>query len=295
MPRALLAACTFVFAASRPGVGPRHAGRADRDRGPPRAARFRSRVRAFTGSHDASTGFDASGHDRSIPRGGRQPGDLAAAFVRYPGLVSGPGTWVAVGVFSSLIALYVVAAARLGAPMLDHHLLRTAAVAGAVIAASWLAIGLEASEQRSKALSTVLLGLGPLVGLAIGWHATAGSGSTRVGMRCVGITALVAGFALFLLWAGEAVVTAGRPYDPALLRDFSTSGTPDLATYAVNDSLGTGMMLLLLVPLVSVVTGLVGAAVAARLTVIGRSWLLPAICRAVPPMTGPELPDAREG
>ena len=69
---------------------------------------------------------------------------------------------------------------------------------------------------------------------------------------------------MFLLWAGEAVVAAGRPYDAGLLRDFATSGAPDLATYAVNESLGTGIMLLVLVPLVSVATGFVGAAAARR-------------------------------
>jgi uncharacterized membrane protein len=196
---------------------------------------------------------------------------VAVAFVRYPGLVSGPGTWVAAGAFGSVVVLYVVAATRLGTPMLDRHLVRTAAVAGGVIASSWLAIGLDAAEDGSKALSALLLGLGPVVALALGWHATTRSGATRVGIRCVGITALVAGFAVFLLWAGETVVAAGRPYDPALLHDFSTSGTSDLATYAVNDGLGTGMMLLLLVPLVSVLAGLVGAAAAMRPTVSERS------------------------
>ena len=69
---------------------------------------------------------------------------------------------------------------------------------------------------------------------------------------------------LFLLWAGETVVFAGRPYDAGLLSDFRASGARDLATYAVSDSLGSGMMLLLLVPLVSLVSGAAGAAVGSR-------------------------------
>lgn len=193
---------------------------------------------------------------------------VAVALLRYPALVSGAGIWVAVGVFCALVVLYVVTAARLAAPMLERHLLEAALGGGATIAASWLAIGLNTSEGGPEAVGLALVSLGPVVGVAVGWHATARSGSTRVGLRCAGITALVAGFATFLLWTGEAVVAAGRPYDAGLLRDFGTSGASDLATYAVNESLGTGMMLLLLVPLVSVVTGFVGTA--ARRTTFGE-------------------------
>lgn len=49
------------------------------------------------------------------------------------------------------------------------------------------------------------------------------------------------------------------------MRDFRSSGVRDLATYAVGDSLGTAMVLLL-VPLVSLTAGLVGCAAAAGLT-----------------------------
>ena len=80
----------------------------------------------------------------------------------------------------------------------------------------------------------------------------------------MGLAALEAGFGLFLLWAGITVLFAGRPYDPGMVRDFRASAATDLATYAVNDSLGSGMMLLLLVPLVSLAAGATGAVIAAR-------------------------------
>jgi hypothetical protein len=83
-------------------------------------------------------------------------------------------------------------------------------------------------------------------------------------MQCVGLASLLAGFLLFLLWTGQTVASAGRPYDAGLRADFRSSGARDLATYAVNDSLGSGMMLLLLVPLVSLTAGLAGAVVATR-------------------------------
>ncbi len=77
------------------------------------------------------------------------------------------------------------------------------------------------------------------------------------------LAALLAGLLLFLGWVGAAVLTGGQPYDPGLVRDFHASGAPDLATYAVDDDLGTGMMLLLLVPLLTWTLGSVGASVTA--------------------------------
>lgn len=263
LPRALLAFCVRVFGASRPDWG--RAMLAEVTRIDDRRARRRfalgcARSLVFAppspGTRIVTIG--------ALVAGAASVATVGAALLRYPGLASGAGTWVAVCGFCCVVVLYVVAAARLGVPVLERDLLTTAIGAGTAIAVTWLAVGLNASENGPKGLGSLLLGFGPLVGVALGWHATARSGSARVGLRCVGIAALVAGFAVFLLWAGEAVVAAGRPYDAGLLRDFATSGAPDLATYAVNESLGTGIMLLVLVPLVSVATGFVGAAAARR-------------------------------
>jgi hypothetical protein len=262
LPRAVLVACVHVFGAGRPEWGRAMlAELAEIDEG-------RARRRFALGCARALVlAMPPPGSARVVSIGAFAAGAASLALVviallRYPGVVSGAGTWVAVGAFGILVVLYVVTAARLGAPRMERRLLTTVLGAGATIAASWLAIGLNSSEGGPKALTLALLGLGPVVGVAIGRHATARSGSTRTGVRCVGITALVAGFAVFLMWAGEAVVTAGRPYDAGLVRDFASSGGADLATYAVNESLGTAMMLLLLVPLVSAATGLVGTKLA---------------------------------
>lgn len=264
LPRALLGACVFVFGAGRPDWG--RAMLAELTQIDDRRARLRF---ALGCARSLVLAVPSPGGTRIVTIGALVAGAVSlvtvgAALLRYPGLDSGAGTWVAVGGFTCVVVLYVVAAARLAVPVLERHLLTTAIGAGATIAVTWLAVGLNASEGGPKQLGSLFLGLGPLVGVALGWHATARSGSARVGLRCVGIAALVAGFAVFLLWAGEAVVAAGRPYDAGLLRDFATSGAPDLATYAVNESLGTGIMLLVLVPLVSVATGFVGAAAARR-------------------------------
>jgi len=187
---------------------------------------------------------------------------VAVAFVRYPAVVSGAGTWLAVGIFAAVLTTYVVVAVNAGPRLVETRLTVASAVAGALIAASWLGIGVNTTVGGSAAVMVALLVLGLLVGLALGWLATTRSGSSDVGLACVALTALTAGFALFLVWAGWAVATGGRPYDAGLLRDFTSSGVADLATYAVNDSLGTAMILLLLVPLLSATTGLAGAAAA---------------------------------
>lgn len=187
---------------------------------------------------------------------------VVVALVRYPGLVSGAGTWVAIGLFSTVVVGYVTIgvglAARLGPGGPTGQMLAS----GAVIAGLWM-VGLLGSGTP-PGISTALLALAPCVPLILGWRATRRSTSTTIALRCVGLAALVGGLGLFLVWGGETVVLAGRPYGPGTVRDFATSGAPDLATYAVGDSLGSGMMLLLLVPLVSLVAGATGAMAAAH-------------------------------
>jgi len=188
---------------------------------------------------------------------------VAAALVRYPGLVTGVGTWLAVGFFVTVVVGYVVAAAGLSTRLEESRLLVGAVLAGAGIACSWWAVGLAASVGAPTLASMAMLALGPAVAGVAGAWATARS-SWVVGTECVGLASLLAGFALFLLWGGQTVAFAGRPYDAALVRDFRASGAHDLATYAVSDSLGSGMMLLLLVPLVSLAAGAAGCVVAQR-------------------------------
>jgi hypothetical protein len=191
---------------------------------------------------------------------------VLVAALRLPGVVTGPGTWVAFGCFGCVVALYVLCAACLAAWLREARLTTPAVVAASGIAASWMAIGFSASVALPTGVPIAVLGLDLAMALAFGWLATERAGSLRTGLLCVGFVAVIAGIAVFLLWAGESVAFAGRPYDAGLLRDFRSSGVRDLATYAVGDSLGTAMVLLLLVPLVSLTAGLVGCAAAAGLT-----------------------------
>ncbi|GAA1976311.1 hypothetical protein GCM10009798_41870 [Nocardioides panacihumi] len=187
---------------------------------------------------------------------------VVVALVRYPGIVSGAGTWVAVGLFSIVVVGYVTIGAGLAARLGRGGPTGQMLASGAVIAGVWM-VALVASGTPAG-ISIPLLALAPCVALILGWRATRRSTSTTIGLRCVGLAALAGGLGLFLVWGGETVILAGRPYDPGMVRDFATSGAPDLATYAVGDSLGSGMMLLLLVPLVSLVAGATGAMAAAH-------------------------------
>jgi hypothetical protein len=186
---------------------------------------------------------------------------VVAALIRYPGLVTGVGTWLAVGFFCVIILGYIVAAAGLSVRLATTMSTTAVCVSAAAIAGAWMLVGLCASSEPPPAVPMLLLALAPAVALGLGRRATRRA-TRMVGVQCVGLTALVAGLSLFLLWAGQTVIFAGRPYDAGMLRDFRTSAAPDLATYAISDSLGSGMMLLLLVPLISLAAGAFGAVTA---------------------------------
>ena len=70
---------------------------------------------------------------------------------------------------------------------------------------------------------------------------------------------LVAGLTVFIVWATVTYANAGGPYDTGLVKDFHSSGAHDLPTYAVSDDLGSGLVLLLLIPTVAVALGTLGA------------------------------------
>ena len=70
---------------------------------------------------------------------------------------------------------------------------------------------------------------------------------------------LVGGLTVFIVWVSVTYADAGGPYDAGLVRDFHKSGSPDLATYAVSDNLGSGLVLLLMIPAVALALGSLSA------------------------------------
>jgi hypothetical protein len=191
-------------------------------------------------------------------------GLVAYGLVHYPGLRTGPGVWVATAAFLAAIVAYlltaVVVVGRLTEPC--RRVLPLALIGGPAVAVLWWLVGVAAtSSWVSGVLPVVLI---PLASLVLGGAAAWRGRSAAAGRQVALLAALLAGLLLFLGWVGAAVLTGGQPYDPGLVRDFHASGAPDLATYAVDDDLGAGMMLMLLVPLLTWTLGSAGASLARR-------------------------------
>ena len=188
---------------------------------------------------------------------------VAYGLLRYPAIIAGRGTWAALVAFAAVVAglaLLAVVLVRQGAPG------GLALLGGLGTAGVWLLFGYAAVTYAPTrpALSWLLLAL-PLAPLAVGTAATRRGRTGAAGRRAALLSAVVAGLVLFLALAGVALLTAGGPYDAGQLRDFPGSGFPDMATYAVSDNLGSAMMLLLFVPIVTATIGCAGAGLAARL------------------------------
>ena len=187
-------------------------------------------------------------------------GLVGYGFARYPGMVTGRGTWLALAAFAAVLVGFV---AVTGATTRRSPVGVTGLISGCVLAGVSIAIGAAATSGRSKA-SIFLLLIIPVASVAVGAVATRGGRGRAVGRRAALVAAVVAALAVFLVLAGDTLITGGRPYDAGQLRDFATSGYPDMATYAVNDNLGTAMVQLLLMSVVAAVFGAAGATLATR-------------------------------
>jgi hypothetical protein len=194
-------------------------------------------------------------------------GLVGYGLVRYPGVITGARSWVAVAAFLAVLVGYTMTAniivRRMDQPALDA--VRVALTGATVIAVLWIVLGLTASFGGSDYLVTLSLLALPLASLTVGALGTWRGRTASTGRRAAVLLALGTGMLVFLVWVGDTLLTGGRPYDAGMIRDFHSSGAQDLATYAVNDNMGSAMMLLLLVPMLAASFGLTGAAITARL------------------------------
>jgi hypothetical protein len=187
------------------------------------------------------------------------------AFVRYPGLRTGPRTWLALLVFLGVLVGYL-AIGRLVMTVTprDGTSSRLALLTAAVTAGWWLLVVAAAILPPVMHGALVALTGIVLTPVVAGMLAARRTHSQTAARGSVLLTGLMSGLMVFLVWVGQTLVTGGRPYDVGQVRDFHTSSAPDLATYAVNDNLGSAMVMLVLVPLVVTCLGVLG-------TVAGRS------------------------
>ncbi len=189
-------------------------------------------------------------------------GLVAYGLEQYPEIIAHAGTRPALAVFLTVLAGYTAIAAIL---VRRGPVTRSGLVYGLGLAAVWIIAGIPVVTQAAQSAYSFLLLAIPIASLAVGAAAARRSRTAAVRQPVVVFSALVAGLVLFIVYAGDTLLTAGGPYDAGQIRDFPGSGLPDLATYAVSDNLGTAMMLLLVVPVVTAAIGCAGAGIAARL------------------------------
>jgi len=189
-------------------------------------------------------------------------GLVAYGLAHYPQILSRAGTWPVLAVFLGVLGGYTAIATML---VRRGPVARSGLAGGLGLAAVWIVAGIPVVTHAPQPAYSFLLLAIPITSLAVGAAAARRNRTAAVRQPVVLFSALVAGLVLFLAYAGDTLLTAGGPYDAGQIRDFPGSGLPDLATYAVSDNLGSAMMLLLLVPIVTATIGCAGAGLAARL------------------------------
>lgn len=178
--------------------------------------------------------------------------------VHYPGLRSEPNAWGAMVVFLATLLTYVglvVVLAR-GVSHQSTAARRFGLGGGLATGAGWL-LGIDPpAHLKGWVFLPLLVALiCPALVAAIVGHR---SRDSQTGSLTALWSGLVAGLTVFIVWTTVTYANAGRPYDAGLVSDFHKSGTHDLATYAISDNLGSGLVLLLVIPTVALALGTLG-------------------------------------
>ena len=175
--------------------------------------------------------------------------------VRYPGLRSEPNVWGAMIVFLVTLMAYGALAVTLSRGTSE----RSAAARRYGLAGGSPSEPAGCSASRRRPLSRAGCSSRsssrssgpPSLPLIAGRRAR----DARTGTLAALWSGLVGGLTVFVVWVAVTYADAGRPYDAGLVGDFHKSGAHDLATYAVGDDLGSGLVLLLMIPTVALALG----------------------------------------
>ncbi|MCW2505390.1 MAG: hypothetical protein JWO79_3674 [Actinomycetia bacterium] len=189
-------------------------------------------------------------------------GLVAAGMGRYPAILTAHGTWPVLALFAAVLLAYTAGTAialRRGAPAV------ASLASGLGLAAVWAIAGVAAVSHPAQPLYSLLLLAIPVAAAAVGGAAGWRRGSGAAGRQVARLASVVGGLGLFLVLGAATLLTAGGPYDAGQLRDFPGSGLPDMATYAVSDSLGTAMMLLVMAPALTAAVGTAAATITGRI------------------------------
>jgi hypothetical protein len=178
--------------------------------------------------------------------------------VHYPGLRSEPNVWGAMTVFLATLVAYAVLTVVLSRGVSQRSVAarRYGLLGGLVVGAGWVLGIAPPSALREWVFLPLLIALfGPAVVAVVAAHRARDS---RTGTLTALWSGLVAGLTVFIVWATVTYADAGGPYDAGLVKDFHKSGAHDLPTYAVGDNLGSGLVLLLLIPTIALGLGTLG-------------------------------------
>jgi hypothetical protein len=183
----------------------------------------------------------------------------AYGLVRYPALRSGPADWASVCFFVLLLLGYAGAALMLsqGGTRQARAARRYGLLGGLVVGGAWLLI--LAPGDAFKALVALPLAVALLGPASVALLAARANRDAKAATGAALWSGLVGGLLVFIVWVTVTYARAGRPYDAQLLRDFHASGSHDLAAYAVADDLGAGLVMLMIVPLLALALGSLGA------------------------------------
>ena len=183
--------------------------------------------------------------------------------MHYPELRSDSGTWISLACFLLVLVVYALIALALSGKNTRHATIasRYGLSGGLLIGSAWFLVFAPTSLFKGwVALPLLIVLLGPACIAAL---AARSANDARTGTQAALWSGIVGGLAAFLIWVTATYLRDGRPYDPGLVRDFHQSGAHDLATYAVSDNLGSGLVLLLIVPIVALAFGSLTARLAA--------------------------------
>jgi hypothetical protein len=186
--------------------------------------------------------------------------------VHYPGLRSEPKVWGAMIVFLATLLAYTALTVFLsrGETRRSVAARRYGSTGGLAVGVGWLLGIAPPSALKGWVFLPLLIALlGPAIVAAVAGHRVDDS---RAGTLAALWSGLIGGLTVFIVWVTTTYTNAGGPYDSGLIRDFHKSGAPDLATYAVSDNLGSGLVLLLMIPTVALALG----SLTARLSAVAR-------------------------
>jgi hypothetical protein len=179
--------------------------------------------------------------------------------VHYPGLRSEPNVWGAMILFLATLLIYSAITVLLSRGESERSVAarRYGLAGGLAVGVGWL-LGVEPpSAVKGWVFLPLLVALlGPAIVAAVAGRSRDDS---RTGILAALWSGLVGGLAVFIVWVTMTYANAGGPYDSGLIRDFHNSGARDLSTYAVSDNLGSGLVMLLMIPAVALALGSVTA------------------------------------